>query len=303
MKLKENQIVLAGIGFAITDALFLTTMGLFAKLLSQHFGAIEVIFCRNIVAIIPLFLWFLFSKNLNLLKTKRPLAHIIRGIIGTTGIILGTAALSMMPMAETVILFLTAPLFVVLLSYPLLREPVGLYKILAVLVGFTGVFIVHNPSFSSQELPFLGVVLGLCWGFSAASVNICLRWMGNTEKSATTVFYFMLCGLIIAGAHLPFAQMPEDGFSPEMLWIALGLGFASLGTQLAKTQSYRMGKAATIAPFAYSMIIWAMIYDYFIWNKPPQINVLIGSALIISSNLFILYRKSRAKPSGTKTDT
>lgn len=308
MTFKDNQHIIAGILLALISALTLAGVSLFAKLISQYLSPIESVLCRNVFAIIPLTLWLIFSGNLNLLKTKRPFAHLLRGTLGTAGVITGFAALSMMPLAETTILLLTAPLFVVILSYPILREPVTLHEILAVIIGFTGVFIANSASLGAESLPPFGIFLGLLWGFIFGSVNICLRWMGNTEKSATTVFYFMLVGIIVASIHLPFAQIPESKLDWNLLLIAIGLGIASLLSQLTKAQSHRMVKASIIAPFSYSTIVWAMLFDYLLWDKAPALNVIAGAALVIGSNLFIFYRRpcseaSSTKPSGTRNDT
>ncbi len=94
----------------------------------------------------------------------------------------------MMPLAETTILFLTGPLFVVLLSYPILREPVSFAEILAVLIGFIGIIITTKPTTGIEALPPLGILLGLCWGLSNGGVNLCLRWLGRTENSTATVW-------------------------------------------------------------------------------------------------------------------
>lgn len=301
MTLKENQIVIVSIFLVILNALATVTMSLFAKLLCLHFGASEVVFLRNSFAFIALALWLMFSGNLRILKTKRPFAHIVRGAIGTAGIVFGTTALSMMPLAETTILFLTWPLFVVLLSYPILREPVSLYEILAALIGFLGIAITTNPSSDIDTLPTLGIILGLCWGLSAAGVNLSLRWLGRTENSTSTVFYFLLFGIATTGLHLPFAAMPESGFTLNIFWIIAGVGTATLCGQLSKTQGHRMAKASILAPFGYTTIIWSMLYDYLMWNRLPGIHVIIGASLIVGSNLFILYKKSNSRRQTTVT--
>ena len=284
-----------GILFAAINAFMLAGMSLFAKLLATYFGPVEVTFFRNIFSLVALFLWLFFAGKLFLLKTKRPWAHLFRSTIGTIGIVLGAWALAIMPLAETTILLFTAPLFVVLLSYPVLKEPVGIYRLSAVFFGFMGVIVMANPSSNVNELPFLGLIIGLGWGFFAGCVDLCLRWMGKTENSTTTVFYFVLFGTITTGLHWPFAEIKPNSFSIDALWIIVGLGMTGLLSLLSKTQSYRLAEASLIAPVMYSMIIWTMIFDYIFWAKEPSINVIIGATMIIASNIFILYRESRVK--------
>lgn len=287
--------LLAAVGFALFNALMLSGMSLFAKLLREYFGAFEVTFFRNIVSLVALFAWLFFARKLYILKTDRPLSHMLRSLIGTIGIVLGAQALGMMPLAETTILLFTSPLFVVLMSYPVLGERVGIYRLSAVFIGFIGVIIMASPSGSAQALPLLGIITGLCWGLSSGMVDICLRWIGKTENATTTTFYFTLFGAIVCGMHWPFAEVQPGGFSWNSALLIAGLGATGLLSLLAKSQSFRLGEAATIAPISYTMIIWAMLFDYLLWDRIPTTNVLVGAAIIVGSNLFILYREITVK--------
>lgn len=294
--MRRNTTVL-GIICALTNAFMLAAMSLFAKLLADYFGPVEVTFFRNLFSVIVMFLWLWLAKDLIKLRTSRPWAHLFRGTIGTIGIVLGAWALSLMPLAETTILLFTAPLFVVLLSYPVLKEPVGFFRLGAVLCGFSGVLIVTIPNIGEQgSLPLLGIAVGLGWGFFAGCVDICLRWIGRTENSTTTVFYFVLFGTVTTGLHWPFAEIKANSFSIDALWIIIALGMTGVLSLLAKTQSFRLAEASLIAPIMYTMIIWTMIFDYMFWNKPPQITTMIGAIIIIFSNIVILYRENRKNP-------
>jgi drug/metabolite transporter (DMT)-like permease len=59
------------------------------------------------------------------------------------------------------------------------------------------------------------------------------------------------------------------------------------------TQGYRHAPAAVIAPFDYSALLWAVIFGWVIWQDVPGPNVWIGSAILIASGLYILYRETK----------
>ena len=300
MSNNQKTALIMGITYAIINAFMLAGMSLFSKLLATYFWPAEVVFLRNAFSLIVLIAWLGFTGNLIFLKTQRPFSHLFRGTIGTIGILLGAWALSLMPLAETTILLFTAPLFVVLLSYPVLKEPVGIYRLGAVIFGFMGVIVMINPGQGVSTLPVLGIIVGLGWGFFAGCVDTCLRWIGRTENSWATVFYFVLFGTITCGLHLPFAEA-KIPLSIDALWITMGLGITGLLALLAKTQSFRLAEATVISPVMYSMIIWTMMFDYMFWGKVPTPNIVIGASIIIASNIFILYRETASKKNRTGT--
>lgn len=278
------------IGFASLNAAMLAGMSMFAKLLSEYFGPVEVTFFRNFISLVFLFAWLVLARKLFTLKTKRPWAHLFRGMIGTAGIALGMWAVSMISLAQTTVLLFTSPIFTLILSTIFLKECVGIYRIGAIILGFCGIVIMANPFAGTLEIPLLALCVGLGWGFFSGAVDTTLRWIGTTESASTTTFYFMLLGSLMTALHWPFAQVSEASFSTPALLIIAGLGGTGLISLLAKSQSFRLGEASVIAPIMYTMIVWSVLFDYLFWDRIPSWNVITGAAIIISANLIILYR-------------
>jgi len=283
------------IGFASINAMMLAAMGLFGKMLAAYFGPIEVTFFRNAFSLIPLFGWLFFARKLFVLKTKRPWAQLFRAAVGTVGITLGMWAVSLMSLAETTVLLFTSPVWTLILSLIFLRECVGPYRISAIILGFIGIIVVANPLAGEIQLPLLGLVAVLGWGFISGSVDTILRWIGSTENASTTTFYFTLFGTILLGLHWPFAEIQDNSFSPMAMLIAAGIGLTGLLALLAKSQSFRLGEASVVAPMMYTMIIWSVLFDYLFWEKIPTWNVITGAIIIICANLIILYREHQKR--------
>jgi drug/metabolite transporter (DMT)-like permease len=294
---------LLGLGFAFINAFFLSGMALFAKLLGAYFNPIEVTFFRNLASLGLLLIGlFFFKKYWKKVKTKRFKAQLFRATIGTIGIILGVWSYRLLPLAEATILFFTCPLFIVLLSRIFLKERVGPYRIGAVIIGFLGVAImtldintiVGNSNTLKITIPVLGLIVGLTYAFMAAAVDVCLRWMGSTEHAITTTFYFLVLGLVFTGIYWPLSQDHiTDILSFEPFWIMLGLGFCGLMSLISKTQSYRLAPATVIGPVIFTMIVWALVFDFVIWERVPAWNAILGATIIIASNLFILWRENQ----------
>ncbi|MCD8571462.1 MAG: DMT family transporter [Alphaproteobacteria bacterium] len=269
----------------------LATMSLFAKLLGSTFGPIEVTFFRNSVGLLFLLLFFLASGQISHVKTTRPLAHLARSALGTFGIVLGIWAYIVLPLSIATVFFFTMPLYTVALSAPLLGEKVGWRRILAVLVGFSGVVVMAYPEMNLSISP-LGLVLGLVYPFVAALVDICLRWMGRTENPMTTVFYFLFLGSIMTGVYWPFADLSQfSGVTPDLITIIIILGGSGALFQFLKTRSLQLAPVYVTGPLTYTMIIWASLFDYILWDRVPTWNMALGAMIIIGSNLFILWRE------------
>lgn len=293
-----QQNLMIAIGFALLNAFMLSAMSLFAKLLGQYFQPVEITFFRNLSSFFFLVIFLVMMGNMRgIHKTSHPRAHFVRSAIGTAGIIVGMWSFLLSPLAVATTLFFTAPLFVVILSYPVLGEKVGPLRIGGVIAGFIGVACIAYPAFTNpdNEVSVLGVIVGLSYGFLAGCVDICLRWLGKTESSSTTTFYFLIFGILATAFYWPFSPQSPLNHDAASLLIIVFLGLTGVISLLAKSQSYRLGQASLVAPMAYTMILWAGLFDYFIWDKIPGMEILFGSALIISSNLFILWRENRKR--------
>jgi len=195
------------------------------------------------------------------------------------------------------VLLFTSPLFTLLLSIIFLKEAVGVFRVGAIIVGFIGVAIIALPGIldSAHPFPMLGLAAGIGWGFCSGSIDAILRWMGKTENTYTTTFYFMLFGTIACGLYWPFSATPIDSIDKSSALTVMGiialLGFTGTTALLAKTQSYRLGEASLIAPIMYTMLIWSVAFDYIFWGRTPTWNVILGAIIIVGANLFIMYRE------------
>lgn len=294
---KSTDTALLAIGFAAFNAFMLAGMSMSAKWLGDYFGAIEVTFWRNIASLILLLGWFAIIRNANFFQTKRPWAHVFRSAIGTVGIALGMYTVSILTLAETTVLLFTSPLFTVILSMVFLKERVGVYRLAAIIIGFIGVAITALPGIinSGNLFPIIGLATGIGWGFCSGSVDAVLRWMGKTENTYTTVFYFLLFGTIACGLYWPYSATPIDFIDKNSISTVIGiialLGFTGTTALLAKTQSYRLGEASLVAPIMYTMLIWSVAFDYIFWERTPTWNVILGATIIVTANLFIMYRE------------
>ena len=151
-----------GIGFMCLGVLCLAIGDAISKWLGEVHSPLQIIFFRTLVSLPLIALLAHFAGGLRKLRTRRPGIHLLRGLIytGTMGcFVLG---LTLLPLAEATAIAFVAPLFVTLLSVPLLGERIEGPVLAASLVGFVGVLIVVRPggeAFHPGSLVLVGAAL------------------------------------------------------------------------------------------------------------------------------------------------
>ena len=278
--------ILKGAAFGAAAFFLFAVMSACAKILSDTHHVAEIAFYRNLLFFLPLLAYMLWQSKPGLFKTKKPKAVTFRAIIGAFSLITTYGAFSTLPMADTTVLLFTSILLTPVLVHFILGEHVGIYRWSAILIGLCGVLLMAAPTGAINPL---GVTLALAAATMHAMMFTTLRYL-KTESSLTVTFYFIMAGVLIPGLFfMPFVAAPIVGLKEIILFAVLG---ASGGVaQLCLATAHRYAPASIIAPFNYTGLIWATIFDITIWAKIPGWPVFVGGAIIISANLFILYRE------------
>jgi len=265
-----------------------TVMNMFAKLLSVNHSVIEIAFYRNLVACLPfLVMIFAFGRREILVIRSKPSLVGIRAAIGTISLVTTFAAYSLMPMADTTALLFTSSLFIPVLGVIFLKESVGPYRWAAVAIGFIGVIIMAHPS---GEVNTLGILVALTATLMHATLQIILRYLGRYESPETISFYFFVIGVFLTALPLPFIAVRPTLAEVPLL---IGVGLSGAGAQWLLSIAFRNAKAAIVTVFNYSSIVWATLFGWLIWGDWPLPAVMTGAAVVIASNILMIWRESR----------
>jgi drug/metabolite transporter (DMT)-like permease len=291
--LRQNRLL--GIGLRVGAATCFGFMAAAIKLGAEAGVSLpELAFYRFAFGLPPLLLWIALTGSFGAWRTRRPLAHLGRGVIGLSTMVLAFAALTFLPLAESATIGFVAPLFSVILSALILHEPVGRHRWSAVILGFVGVLIVMGPG--SGALPPAGLAIALAAAFGVAGVTITIRTIGRTESTPTIVLWFTLFAMAATGLLMPFFGQMHDARAWAIL-AALGL-FGGMG-QLFLTSALRFAPVSVVVPFDYTQLLWAVLLGWWLWDTRPPTSTWIGAAVIVASGLYTLYREhklGREKP-------
>jgi drug/metabolite transporter (DMT)-like permease len=286
--LKQNRLL--GIALRVGAATSFGFMAAMIKLGDEAGVSVpELAFYRFAFGLPPLLAWMAWTRNFGAWRTRRPLAHLLRGLLGLGTMVFAFTALTYLPLAESATIGFVAPLFSVVLSALILGERVGRYRGSAVVLGFIGVLIVMLPG-STGELPPIGLALALTAALGVAGVTITLRQIGRSESTPTIVLWFTLFSSLATGLFLPFYGQVHDAHTWAIL-VGLGL-FGGVG-QLFLTSSLRFAPVPVVVPFDYSQLLWAVLLGWAIWDTHPAATTWLGAAVIVGSGLFTLYREHK----------
>ena len=251
---------------------------------SEDYPVGQVLFFRGFCGIIPILFLIPKDRYLDFYKTTRPFLHFKRCLAGLIALVSIFIALRNLPLATVVSITFAAPIFTTIFSIFLLNEKVGLYRWLAVLVGFIGVIIISEPGFNSLNYYYVYPII-FCLGLSY--VAIAIRKLSSTEPVWLISFFFSFSIMLLS--LLSFYQ---KWILPSLLDLLLLSLIGILGglANLWLSQSYKLSEVSLVTPLKYLALVFAIIFGYFIWNEIPTIKTLLGAGLVILSS-FIIFRR------------
>ena len=251
---------------------------------SEDYPVGQVLFFRGFCGIIPILFLIPKDRYLDFYKTTRPFLHFKRCLAGLIALVSIFIALRNLPLATVVSISFAAPIFITIFSIFLLKEKVGIYRWLAVLVGFVGIIFITEPGFSSLNLYYIYPII-FCLGLSY--VAIAIRKLSSTEPAWLISFFFSFSIMLLS-----FLSFYQGWILPSLLDLFLLSMVGILGglANLWLSQSYKFSDVSLVTPLKYLALVFAIIFGYFIWDEVPTTKTIIGSLLVISSS-FIIFRR------------
>ena len=245
----------------------------------------QVLFFRGFFGI--LFYFFIIPKKRlhNFYYTKRAGLHFLRCMSGLVALVAIFIALRKLPLATVVSISFAAPIFTTILSIFLLSEKVGIYRWLAVIIGFIGILIITEPGISQLNIYYVFPVI-FCLGLSYVAIT--LRQLSTTEPVWLISFYFSLSITLLS-----FLSIPQGWVMPSLKDFIF-LSFVGIFGGVANLwlgQSYKYSEVSLVTPLKYLALLFAIVFGYFIWGEVPTYKTLFGASLVIVSTLIIFRRE------------
>ena len=245
----------------------------------------QVLFFRGFFGIIFYLLIIPRDRLHNFYITKRAGLHLLRCISGLIALVAIFIALRKLPLATVVSISFAAPIFTTIFSIFLLSEKVGMFRWLAVLIGFIGILVITEPGISELNIYYVFPII-FCLGLSYVAITI--RQLSSTEPVWLISFYFSLSITLLS-----FLTIPQGWVMPSFNHLVLLslVGIFGGVANLWLSQSYKYSEVSLVTPLKYLALLFAIIFGYFIWDEIPTIKTLLGAFLVIISTLIIFRRE------------
>lgn len=217
--------------------------------------------------------------------TKRPLLQVLRGLLLPLQIVMVITSFTLVGLAHSQAILAATPLFVALLSMPLLGERVGWRRWLAISGGLIGVLLILKPAEGLFETAFL---LPLAAAFVFALYVIVTRLVSRDDQAMTSFFYTGIVGALAISLVGPFFWTTLS--PPDWGWMLL-LCLTGTSSHYFLIRAYDVLDAVAVQPLTYLQLVFASVMGVGIFGETLTTNMIAGSVLVVSAGIFTVWRE------------
>ncbi len=289
---KPHVSVKRGIFFILLAMFTFSVLNAIIKDTVVQYPPIQLVFFRCFFAIFPAGIILLMRQQWVFPSPPEWKIHIKRAFLLAVGLSSLFFGIGQLPLSNSMALYFSSTLFLVLLSYPILKEKITTVQGLAVGVGFLGVLIIAKPEGNVFQWGALFVIMG---AFMESAYNLFGRLLSASYDSFMLTFLGSLLPALVALLALPFVWVSPT-WEGWVALIFLGLG-GGLG-QLCVTFAYYHAPAGILAPMIYSAMIWSVMFDVILYGNWPTQSLILGCVIIIAAGMMIMFSERKSAKAG-----
>ena len=296
---KSFALFLKCAGLLLLGLLLLDFMSVIAKMLRPDFPAALVALSRNIFALIPLIVFFYFENRrwikLQELHIPQWRLAIARGLMVAFAQLSLYGALGHLELATTITIAFAGPFFITVLSVFILGERVGLWRWIAVMIGFVGVIWVIRPG---SDVFSWWAILPVIAAFLYANTLVFARRFEPGTSNAVINLYSIggaiaaSCVLVLVTALSVEAPLIVE-LTMRHILLAILMGTVGGTGVYCLTLAFRGGEASLLAPIEYFGIFTSLILGWVFFSEWPVERLFPGVILIVGAGLIIIVRTHR----------
>lgn len=222
-------------------------------------------------------------------RTPRPWLQIGRGALLAFQVVLAITAFAKVGLGQTHSIMAAAPLLVAALSMPILGEPVGWKRWVAIAVGFCGILLILRPGFGDTDLDILWAVAG---GIGIALYGLMTRLAGRYDGADTSFFYTGVAGA--AAITLAGVWQAQNFSAQDWGWMAL-LCVTGMSGHYFLIRAFALSPAAVVQPITYLQLVMVTFIGIFLFGEQTDALTVLGAAIVVGAGIFTAWRESVAR--------
>ncbi|MHC4713837.1 MAG: DMT family transporter [Planctomycetota bacterium] len=282
---------LGSIVFFVATNLITRYMRLFPGEPGNPVPSEEKVFWRTVIGVVAILLMARFRLvrwrfgNIPLLA--------LRGALGAVAVLLYFYSIDHSTVARASFLLFTYPAWGALFSYFFLKEPLGWKRLPAVIVIYTGAFLILRGSAAGGASTLRGDIAGVLCGLTSGAAITTIRALHKYDSTWIIMFFFVFCGAV--GGGLVLASKGSYVAPSGVEWVALGgIGLSSLVAHALFTTSFRYLDVTTVGALAMLQAPLSAIAAFALLGEHLGAHTIVGGALVLVGGID-LARTSRAR--------
>jgi S-adenosylmethionine uptake transporter len=261
------------------------TMG---KFLTETVHPVQIVWFRQLGLLLGVIV-LIGIQGRSVLRSSNPKLQIGRGVLAACSATLFIVGVSYVPLADAVAITFVAPFMVTVMGALILREPVGIRRWTAVIVGFIGTLVVIRPG---MGVIHPAAVLLIVAATAFALRQVLSRILAGEDKTQTTVAYTAIVSWTLLTIPLPFLwQTPSSGLEIGLL---MAMAIVAAFAEILVIMALDAAQAVVVAPVQYSLLIWGTFYGFVVFDQLPDVWTWIGALIIVATGLYTLNRERLA---------
>lgn len=279
---------LRGIALMAAGMFLFSAVDTHAKFLTASLHPIQITWSRQLGLLLGILI-VVAIKGASVLKSSHPWLQISRGVMAAISATMFIVAVSYVPLADAVAVSFVAPFIVTLMGALILREPVGVRRWIAVMIGFIGTLIVIRPGTGVLHPAVFLVVIAA----SAFAVRqILSRYLSGEDRVVTTVAYTAIASVGLLSVPLPFVwRTPEWGTE---LFLLISMAVLAACAETLVIMALEAAQAVVVAPVQYTLLIWGTFYGWAVFGQLPDLWTWVGALIIVATGIYTLNRERQA---------
>ena len=276
----------AAIGLMIGGGAISSLLHIGVRHVSPHLPTLEIVTLRSLFTILVT-LPFVLRPGRFAWRTNNLKLQMTRGLIGVCSMSSWYYALGQVPLADAGALSFTTAIFVTIGGALWFREPVGLRRWAAVIVGLLGALVVLKPGAGVISFgAMLAAVSSALWAVSLLMSKQLARY-----DSAITISFYQPLTIIPWAALAAIPGWVTPSF--DILLVLFGMGIAAAIGNYGYIMALRIADVSISMPADYVRLLWMASWGYWIYGEIPGASTWVGAALIIGAAFFITIRESQ----------